>query len=144
MKQKMRRIKEVEGLSVRLNEGSALKKLVFIAFLAVIAAILQSLGNYLPGIGLILSTLATFPVIIAALISFRHGVFTYLLGTVLLFLIEPSEFFMFPFTTGLLGLGLGLSFQMLRKTVLIAMINGAILTIGFCIPLYLLKFPVLV
>src|SRR5699024_11485021 len=83
------------------------------------------------------------PVLVAALISFRHGVFTYLLGTILLFLIEPSEFFMFPFTTGLLGLGLGLSFRMLRSTVLIVLINGVILTIGICIPLYLLKFPVL-
>lgn len=122
---------------------SPLRQLVTVSLLAVIAALLMASGNYLPGIGLLISPFSTLPVIIGTILSLRHGVFTYILATLLLLILQPGEFFMFTFTTGLLGISLGWVFCTLSNRISAALLCGILLTIGICIPLYLLKFPVL-
>ncbi|MCG7346255.1 hypothetical protein MHZ92_19285 [Sporosarcina sp. ACRSL] len=126
----------------RLNRWPQTKKFLFIALLAALAALLQSAGGLLPGIGFAVSPFATVPIMLVSLISVRYGVFTYVVTILLLFVIESSELLIFPFTTGLLGLGLGWSFYKLNRRPEVVLVNGLLLCIGICIPLYLLGFPV--
>lgn len=119
------------------------KKLLFMALMAALTTILQSAGGLLPPIGFAISPFATVPIMIAALLSFRSGIFTYSVTILLLFLMQPSELIIFPFTTGLLGLGLGWSLRKHNKRSQVVLTNGLLLSIGICIPLYALDFPVL-
>src|SRR5690625_3493255 len=90
-----------------LVNWSPTKKLVFTALMAALAAILQSAGGYLPGIGFFISPFTTLPILLGVLVSIRYGIFSYLLAAGLLLIIEPSELFIYPFTTGVLGIALG-------------------------------------
>lgn len=116
---------------------------MFTALMASLGAILQSAGGLLPGIGYAISPLATAPILLGSLISFRSGTLIYSLTICLLMVIQPSELLIFPFTTGLLGLGLGWTFIALNKFFGILVVNGFLLLIGICIPLYGIGFPVL-
>lgn len=118
------------------------KKLLFIALMAALTAIFQAAGGLLPGIGFAISPFATAPIMLVALLSSRSGIFTYILTVLLLLLLQPSELLIFPFTTGLLGLGLGWTLRKLNKRPQVFMTNGLLLCIGICIPLYALGFPV--
>ncbi len=126
-----------------LNSWSPTKKLMFMALMAALATILQSAGGVLPGIGYAISPFATAPILLVALMALRSGIFTYIVTICLLVLIEPSELVIFPFTTGLLGLGLGWTFHMLNKRLEIVITNGLLLCIGICIPLYVFGFLVI-
>ena len=125
-----------------LTSWSPTKKLMLMALMAALAAILQSAGGFLPGIRYAISPFATAPILLVALMSLRSGIFTYLVTICLLVLIMPSELVIFPFTTGLLGLGLGWTFQILNSRSEIAITNSLLLCIGICIPLYVFGFPV--
>ncbi|MGN7388599.1 hypothetical protein [Sporosarcina sp. SAFN-015] len=125
-----------------LNRWPPTKKMLFMAFMAALATILQSAGGLLPAVGFFISPFATAPIIIVTLISLRSGIFTYIVTILLLFLIEPSELFIFPFTTGLLGLGLGWALYKLNKRTDVVLTNGVLLCIGICLPLFVLSFPV--
>mgnify|MGYP001023977270 CR=1 FL=1 len=122
---------------------SLTKKLVISAILTLLSAIFQSAGGFLPGVGFLISPFATLPIILATIISLKHGLVSYLLTIFLLFLLEPSELFIFPFTTGLLGLGIGWGLSMFRQRKVIILLNGILLSIGIFFPLYILGFPVL-
>ncbi|MFA5535785.1 MAG: hypothetical protein WDA53_01275 [Bacillota bacterium] len=126
-----------------LKTWSPTKKLVSTAMLAIIAAILQSAGGWIPGAGFLISPFATIPILFAAIISLKNGFFAYLSAIFLLVLFEPGELFIFPFTTGLLGLSIGWRLSVSDKPLAITLISGIILFIGICIPLYGLGFPVL-
>ena len=121
---------------------SPLKQSLFGALMASLATILQAAGGLLPGIGMFLSPFTTLPILVSTLVSIRTGALTYILTIFLLILMEPSELFIFPFTTGLLGFGLGLTFRILHRRLDIILINGLLLFVGICIPLYALGFPV--
>ena len=124
-----------------LTSWSPTKKLMLMALMAALAAILQSAGGFLPGIGYAISPFATAPILLVTLMALRSGIFTYIVAICLLVLIEPSELVIFPFTTGLLGLGLGSTFRTLNKRLEIVVTNGLLLCIGICIPLYVFGFP---
>lgn len=119
------------------------KRLVLGAFLACMAAVLQAAGGYLPGIGYFISPFATLPILIGAMFSPRMGVLSYFLTILLLFILVPSELFIFPFTTGLLGVGIGAAFSFLKKKLSIILMGASLLTIGILSLLYLFHFPVL-
>ncbi len=121
---------------------SSLKHSLFGALMASLAAILQATGGVLPGIGMLLSPFTTLPILLSTLVSIRTGILTYILTILLLLLMEPSELFIFPFTTGILGIGLGWTFRILHRRLEIILINGLLLFTGICIPLYVLGFPV--
>lgn len=119
------------------------KKIVFVSLLSCIGAILQSAGGYLPGVGYAISPLATAPVILCTLFSIPFGLYSYTLIALLLFILQPSELIIFPFTTGLLGLFIGISLQLFRKKWSHVLSGATGLVIGICIVLYGLQFPVL-
>jgi hypothetical protein len=61
----------------------------------------------------------------------------------LLLIIQPSELFVFPFTTGLLGLAIGIAIICLKKRVLVVLASALVLLFGILSVLYGLKFPLL-
>ncbi|WP_236694098.1 hypothetical protein [Sporosarcina globispora] len=108
-----------------------------------IAAILQAAGGFLPGIGYFLGPLATAPILVCSMFSIPFGVMSYFLTIMLLFILQPSELIIFPFTTGLLGLGIGASFSLFRKRLSIIAIGTILLLIGIMSLIFIFHFPVL-
>lgn len=126
------------------NETASMtKKLTTIALLTTLSAILQSAGGFIPVAGLFISPFATAPVIISTALSGKYGLLGYFLTIFLLVLIQPSEVLIFTFTTGLLGIGIGLAYHV-WKWRLSLIISGAIaLLSGILIVLLVLQFPLL-
>ena len=93
------------------------KKLVLTALFSALAAILQSTGNFLPGIGYLISPFASLPILICTIISIPFGLKSYVLTFLLLILIQPGESFVFPFTTGIVGLGIGIALLILKRRI---------------------------
>ena len=119
------------------------KKLVLVALLSALAAILQSTGNFLPGIGYLISPFATLPILICTIISIPFGLQSYVLTFLLLILIQPGESFVFPFTTGIVGLGIGIALLILKIRISIIVFTSILLMGGICFLLYIFHFPVL-
>ncbi|OQR56719.1 hypothetical protein [Bacillus sp. CDB3] len=118
-------------------------RLVITALLGSLATIFQSAGNLIPGIGLFISPFSTLPIFLAICYSIREGVLSYILTIFLLFIIQPSELIVFPFTTGLLGIALGVSFLRFKRRILIVSFSAICLLIGIIIVLDIFRFPVL-
>ena len=119
------------------------KKLVLTALLSALAAILQSMGNFLPGIGYLISPFATLPILICTMVSIPFGLQSYFLTFLLLVVIQPGESFVFPFTTGIVGLGMGIALLMLKRRIGIIVFTSILLMGGICFLLYIVHFPVL-
>ncbi len=111
------------------------------ALLACLAALLQSAGGLLPGIGYLVSPFATLPVGLAALSSLKSGVFTYVIAAGLLVLLQPAELFIFPFTTGLLGLALGYALSRSLRRISTVLAGGTALFSGIMLLLTVIRFP---
>ncbi|MCM3117382.1 hypothetical protein M3610_19085 [Neobacillus sp. MER 74] len=106
------------------------------------AAILQSAG-LIGGIGYALSIMATGPIILATVLSIRIGLLTYAVTTLLLIILQPSEVLIFLFTTGLLGIALGIGFKFYKTGSMVSVMGGTSLSFGILILLYIFQFPVL-
>ena len=119
------------------------KKLVLAALFSALAAILQSTGNFLPGVGYLISPFATLPILICTIISIPFGLQSYFLTFLLLTLIQPGESFVFPFTTGIVGLGIGVAVLILKRRISIIVFTSILLMGGICFLLYIFRFPVL-
>jgi hypothetical protein len=61
----------------------------------------------------------------------------------LLFILQPDELIVFPFTTGLLGIGIGASFYFFRKRLSIIVTATILLMLGIMSLLFIFHFPVL-
>lgn len=118
-------------------------KLILTAILSTFAAIFQSAGGYMPGIGFFLSTMTTLPIFLATSVSVRHGFLSYLVTILLLLLIQPSELIIFPFTTGILGVAIGFSIYRLETKFWVVICSGASLFMGIILLLFVFRFPVL-
>ncbi|MDF2791035.1 MAG: hypothetical protein K0S80_4137 [Neobacillus sp.] len=118
-------------------------KLVASSLMGLIAAILQSAGGVIPGIGMLISPFSSAPIIISMLLSPTFGILSYILTIFLLLLIQPSELFIFPFTTGALALGISFGLILFNKGWKVICFSGLFLCVGICILLYLIQFPVL-
>lgn len=129
-------------LTRKLLDLSKTGKLVLGSILAGIAAILQSAGMIV-GIGYVFSMFATLPIVISSFISLRIGVMSYFLTIFLLVIIQPSELLVFPFTTGLLGVSLGVAFKLWKSWFPAVLFSGTILTAGILFLLYVAGFPIL-
>lgn len=135
---------QTESVSVLARAGAnPTRTLVTIAFLSALSALFQSAGGFLPGPGYLLSPLSTAPVVLATLISLRSGFAAYALSMVLLLLIQPSELFVYPFTTGLLGLALGFSIARSRNRIQVVLLSAFVLWAGIALLLYAFRFPLL-
>jgi hypothetical protein len=132
----------VDELILTMDRFSKTKRLVIGALLGSITFLFQSTGVF-AGIGYVLSMMATGPIVLASLLSLRMGVMTYLVTIFLLAMLQPSELLVFPFTTGLLGLGLGMGLKYLKRSLFIISFAALCLTLGISVLLYLFKFPIL-
>ncbi len=122
---------------------SLVNKLALTALMSVLATMFQAAGNLIPSIGLLISPFATLPIFFAICYSIREGLLSYALTIFLLFIIQPSELFVFPFTTGLLGIALGVSFSKLKRRIWVVSFSAICLLIGIMIILDIFRFPVL-
>ena len=134
--------KSLGDLAVRLDLYSKTTRLVMGALLGSIALILQSAGIF-TGLGYILSMLTTGPIVLACLLSTRIGLMTYFVTIFLLAVVQPSELLVFPFTTGLLGLSIGISLKYVKRPIFNVFIAAFCLSTGICILLYGIGFPIL-
>lgn len=134
---------EVNSARLFFNRLSKTKQLVSGALFASLAAFFQSAGGFLPGIGFFISPLSTAPILFCFILSLPLGFITYTLTNLLLLIIQPSELIIFPFTTGILGMGIGASFYFFKKRLYIIISGATLLTVGIITLLYGFKFPVL-
>ncbi|HWO95733.1 MAG TPA: hypothetical protein VNM45_05235 [Bacillus sp. (in: firmicutes)] len=125
-----------------IDSYSKTMRLVVGALLGSIAVIFQSAGIF-TGIGYILSMMSTGPLVLASLLSLRIGVMTYFVTIFLLAMFQPSELLVFLFTTGLLGLSLGIGLKYLKRSIFIIPFAALCLTLGISILLYGFKFSIL-
>ncbi|PEC22073.1 hypothetical protein [Bacillus cereus] len=134
---------EQDAYFVHKRKLSIVNKLVITALMSALATMFQAAGNLIPGIGLFISPFATLPIFFAICYSIREGILSYVLTIFLLFIIQPSELFVFPFTTGLLGIALGISFLQLKRRIWVVSFSAICLLIGIMIVLDIFRFPVL-
>lgn len=134
---------DVRFAQLEFRKHTKAKRLVLGSFLACIAAVLQATGDFLPGIGYFISPFATLPILIGSMLSLQMGVTSYFLTILLLFILFPSELVIFPFTTGVLGIGTGAAFSFFKKRLSVISIGAILLTIGIISLLYVFHFPVL-
>ena len=118
-------------------------RLMLVSIFACFAAIFQSAGGFLPGIGYFISPLATAPILLCAMFSIPFGVMSYFLSIMLLFILQPTELIIFPFTTGLLGFGIGAAFHFFRKRISMIATGAILLMLGIMSLLFIVQFPVL-
>ncbi|PLS17069.1 hypothetical protein CVD28_13510 [Bacillus sp. M6-12] len=131
------------GIKHDLMELSPTTKLILTAVLSSFAAIFQSAGGYMPGIGFFVSAMTTLPLFLAAIVSVRHGFLSYFVTILLLLFIQPSELIIFSFTTGILGLVLGFSINKLITRTLVVFLAGATLFMGIIAIIFIFRFPLL-
>ncbi len=134
---------DVRFAQIEFRKHTKARMLVLGCFLTCIAVILQAAGGFLPGVGYFISPFATLPILLGAMFSLRMGVMSYILTILLLFILFPSELVVFPFTTGLLGIGIGAAFFFFKKRLSIITLGAILLTIGIMSLLYVFRFPVL-
>ena len=134
---------DIRSMQFAFCKHSKGKRLVTYAFLACMATILQAAGCFLPGVGFMISPFATLPILIGTMFSLRMGVLSYFLTILLLFILVPSELFIFPFTTGLIGIGIGMAFSLFNRKLSIIIVGANFLTVGIMSLLYLFHYPVL-
>ncbi|MGG4264749.1 hypothetical protein [Peribacillus simplex] len=128
---------------VHVRKMALATKLVFTALLSTFSTLLQSAGGFMPGIGFLISFMATLPIFLATCFSIRQGIFSYTLTIFLLFTIQPSELIIFPFTTGLLGIAMGVAFLQLKRRIVVVSFSSICLFTGIMVILYVFRFPVL-
>ncbi|CAH0318059.1 hypothetical protein SRABI96_05319 [Peribacillus sp. Bi96] len=134
---------EVRSSQIIFNKHKKTMKLILGSIFACMAAILQAAAGFLPGIGYFLSPLATAPILLCSMFSIPFGVMSYFLTIMLLFILQPTELIVFPFTTGLLGLGIGASFYLFRKRLSIIATGAILLMLGIMSLIFIFHFPVL-
>ncbi|MGR3765737.1 hypothetical protein [Rossellomorea sp. NS-SX7] len=134
---------DVRSTQTIFNKHKKTMKFSLVSLFACIAAILQAAGGFLPGIGYLISPLATAPILLSTMFSIPFGVMAYFLTMMLLFILQPTELIIFPFTTGLLGLGIGGSFSFFTKRLSIVVTGAILLMTGMMSLLFIFHFPVL-
>ncbi|MDF2686991.1 MAG: hypothetical protein K0S55_2174 [Clostridia bacterium] len=99
-----------------------------------LAVIFQASPVFLPAIGLLISPFSTLPVMLAAMYSIYSGILSFICGGIILFFISPQEAIIFLFTTGLLGLILGITLK--RSFLFSWFISSVALFIGIILMTY--------
>ncbi|MEF3306779.1 hypothetical protein [Paenibacillus sp. GYB003] len=134
---------DVSAIGGKPSAADQTKRLVTVALLGALAALLQSAGGLLPGPGFLISPFATAPMVLATVMSIRSGLSSYMLAIVLLLIIQPGELIVFPFTTGLLGLALGYGILRFGNRAKVVTFAALALAAGIALLVYGLRFPIL-
>lgn len=134
---------EIETIQWMFAKKSKSTQVVTAALLSGLASVLQASAGYLPGLGFFISPLATAPILLCNTLSQPLGILAYLVTGFLLLIIQPSELVVYPFTTGLLGVGIGCAFRIVKTRGAVIISGAVVLTLGIISLLYGLKFPVL-
>lgn len=134
---------DVRSFQNSFNGRDRTTKLLIVAFFACIASILQSAGGFLPGVGYLISPLATAPILLCSIFSVPFGFMSYALTNMLLFIIQPTELIIFPFTTGLLGLSIGAAFFFFNRRMSVIATGAVLLSLGILMLLYIFQYPIL-
>src|SRR3954462_8394416 len=127
---------DVQFAQLEFRKHAQAKRLVLGSLLACMAAVLQAAGGFLPGIGYFISPFATLPILIGAMFSLQMGVRSSFLTILLLFILFPSELVVFPFTTGLLGIGRCAAWACVKKRVSSIVMGAILLNLGIMSLLY--------
>ncbi|MET3697707.1 predicted membrane protein DUF2232 [Bacillus oleivorans] len=125
------------------SKSTSLQNIIVTSLFGTLSAIFQSAGGFFPWVGYLISPLATAPIIFCTILSLKFGLFSYMVSILLLLVIQPSELIVFPFTTGLLGLAIGLAFRKFSKRISIIFFGSLALLAGMMIVLYGFGFPLL-
>jgi hypothetical protein len=134
---------EIQSIHHSFNLLPRTKRMVIGSIFCSLATIFHLAGGVLPVVGFFISPLATAPILICTVFSKSLGLISYLVSILLIFVLVPSELFVFPFTTGLLGLGIGMAFHFFKKRLSIIVSGSIHLTTGITLLLYGIKFPIL-
>lgn len=117
---------------VRNKNQSNVNFVVVGGLLTALTVIIQSAPVFIPMIGMILSPFSTLPVALAAMTRISLGLAVYLASALILIFLSLEEAIIFVFTTGILGLVLGM--LIFRKGIVIAtVISGVVLSLGITI-----------
>ena len=111
-----------------MKQSGASKIISIGGILSAIAVVFQLSPVFLPVIGMMLSALSTFPVVLAAVLLKRCAYISYLSSAAVLFSISPRESVIFLFITGMLGLAIGLNIE--KKFIYSVIISSVTLFIG--------------
>lgn len=109
--------------------------------LTVSTVIFQSMPVFIPGVGLFISPFSTLPIAIACYINQTLGFMVLLASFLILNMVHFQEAFLLVFTTGLLGITLGINYKNNSKIKRIG-IPSFSLTLGMSILTLIVKIPV--
>ncbi|MCM3719539.1 hypothetical protein [Fictibacillus phosphorivorans] len=133
----------IKSLHRTFNDMPKIKQLMIASILSSLATLFQTAGGAFPVVGYFVSPFATAPIMICTIFSKSLGMVAYMVTIFLLMILMPSELIVFPFTTGLLGLGIGLASHFYEKKINIILSGALFLFIGIIFLLYGVQFPVL-
>ncbi|MBB6452403.1 hypothetical protein HNQ94_000848 [Salirhabdus euzebyi] len=85
------------------------RRLTRVAILATCATLLQATSS------LYLSPLATFPILLSFIFGLSNGLISYFITIMLLSLVQISQLIIFSFTTGVIGIGIGIGLYFGKK-----------------------------
>lgn len=120
------------------NKNKLTVKLISIGGIFVgLAVIFQAAAVLLPVIGMALSPLSTLPIALAGMLNISLGVTVYIASVIILAFISIEECLILIFTTGILGLVMGILIY--RKGVLVSVLcSGVALSIGIGVLTYVI------
>lgn len=102
-----------------------------------LTVIFQAAPVFIPVIGMALSPLSTLPIALAGIINICLGVSVYIASAILLIFISIEEALILIFTTGILGLIIGILIY--RKRMLISVLcSGFVLSTGISIMTFII------
>lgn len=112
------------------------------AVLVSITVIIQASPLYLPVVGISLSALSTLPVALASYYNGTTGFLTYLSAGVLLFFWNVPQAVIFLFSSGLLGVILGVLIRCKLPLITVITVPALVITLGIILAGTLLGIPV--
>lgn len=111
--------------------------------LTAIAVLFQSAPVFIPAIGLALSPLSTLPIAIAAVSNISLGLTVFISSALILVMVDVQETIILLFTTGLLGMVIGI--LLYRNGIIISILFSSIaLSLGMMFLTYIVSIPAFV
>lgn len=113
------------------------------AVLASLAVVLQVAPLLIPIIGVSISALSTLPVVLAVYSNVIIGILVYIVAGVLISFWSVPQSLMFIFTSGILGLSLGICMKKRLPFMVVVITSALLMSIGLLVVGGILKIPIL-